>query len=317
MNLQERERLFKLGYYNLDRNENLDDVLRTELRLICQKMEFPISNYPDYPQFIDQLSSFLDISSTNFMVTCGCTEAIKITMDAFIRSGTKALVLKPTYSSAVDYLKSLDADIFSVPPPETIDELYDIINYTGTEFVYLCNPNNPTGTKYDSLEKLALTKARIFVDESYYEFGGTSALKLATQASNIIVGRSFSKAWGLAGLRMGLLISNQRFIFELTPFKLKAGVNVIGVGVLSELLNNYKLISDSVKRVKAGGDYMRFEITKRGWRIFNEPNVNFIWSDIPSKDLNELKVLHKVIEGRTCFSILPKPQAEAIFKFQQ
>ncbi len=315
MDLNKREQLFKLGFYNLDRNENLDRVFRKQLDTIVAK-SLSVSDYPDYPQFLKRLSSFLGISPTNFTITCGCTEAIKMTMDRHISSGTPALVLEPTYQFAVDYLQTLDAHVYSLPYDATLDEIVDTIRKEEIEFVYLCNPNNPTGTKFNSLEKLANLKATIFVDESYHEFAGVSSMRLATQTKNIIVGRSFSKAWGLAGLRLGLLISNDEYVYGLTPYKLKASVNSVAVRVANELVNNYKWVSESVERIKRGGDFMRCEIEERGWKVFNEPNVNFIWCDIPPQFLDELNILYKTIEGKQCITTVPLEQAEEIFRFR-
>lgn len=317
MNLEKREQLFRLGFYNLDRNENLDITYLKQVDGLLKNGSGLASFYPDYPQFTNRLSSFLGISPSNFLVTCGCTEAIKMVMDASADNFRKSMAFTPTYKGAIDYFQQQSGGFYSVPVTDDIDKVCRTIEKSGMEFVYLCNPNNPTGTLLKNLEKLADLNAVIFIDEAYFEFGGVSAIKLAIQSPNIIVGRSFSKAWGLAGLRIGLLIANEDMIQELSRYKLKANVNTVGVRVLTELLNNYQWVSDSVKRIKEGGEYMRFEITKKGWKVFNEPNVNFIWSDIPSAYLDELKVIYKVIEGKTCITTMPKDQAEAIFKFHE
>lgn len=316
MNLEKREQLFRLGYYNLDRNENLDVTYLKQVDAILKSGSGLASFYPDYPQFMNRLSSFLGISPLDFTITCGCTEAIKIAADAANRC-SRVLTVEPTYNWAVDYFRKTGSPTYSIPANTTTENICKVAKNMGADFVYLCNPNNPTGNVYKNLEQLCDLKAIVFIDESYFEFGGVSAIKIAPQAQNIIVGRSFSKAWGLAGLRLGVAVANQEIIQQLNEHKLKASVNTVGVRVLSELLNNYQWVSDSVKRIKEGGEYMRFEITKKGWKIFNEPNVNFIWSDIPPKDLDELKVLYKVIDGKTCITTMPIDQAEAIFKFHE
>lgn len=319
MDLVKREHLFKLGYYNLDRNENLDKIYLSQLDNIFKKHTSAASTYPDYPAFINRVSSFFRISPKEVVPTCGCTEAIRIVMDAFVDSGTDVLVLEPTYESAVSYLKTLDASIHSLPHDTPMDEIISYIKNRGIEFFYLCNSNNPTGTVYnfEELKKLVKCKATIFIDESYFEFCNVTAIPLIFNSPNIIIGRSFSKAWGLAGMRTGLLISNEDTIRDLTPFKLKAAVNSVSIKVITELMNNYNLVSDSIKRIKAGNEYIRDNLIKIGASVDNDIHGNFILTGISTEELDTLKVLYKVVNDKVCISAVPIEQAEEIFKFQR
>jgi len=319
MDLVKREQLFKLGYYNLDRNENLDKIYLSQLDNILKKHTLSGATYPDYPAFINRISSFFRISQKEVIPTCGCTEAIKVVMDAFVSSGTEVLVLEPTYESAVSHLKTLDASIHSLPYNTPMDEIVSYLKDKRIRFFYLCNSNNPTGTVYsfEDLAKLVKSKAIIFMDESYFEFCDVTALPLIFHSPNIIIGRSFSKAWGLAGLRAGLLISNEEMIRDLTPLKLKASVNSIAVKVITEIMNNYNLVADSVKRIKAGNKYIRDNLIKNGISIDNDIHGNFILAGISTEELDTLRVLYKTVGDKVCISAIPVEQAEAIFKFQQ
>lgn len=319
MDLSKREQLFKAGYYNLDRNENLDRVYLKQLDEIFKKCSSLVSVYPDYPKFTLRLASFFGVSPHQIIPTCGCTEAIKIAGDFLIDTGGSVLVLDPTYQSAVSYFETLDANIHTIPADSTMDEIVEYINKNDIEFFYLCNPNNPTGGVFelDDLKKLANCNAYIFVDESYAEFClyGTTAKSLIHTNPNIIIGRSFSKAWGLAGLRVGLLIGNEETIAQLSPFKLKAGVNSVAVRIISELMDNYKLISESVERIQIGDDYIRRLLLVEGHSVDNAPHVNFILSDIPSQLLDDNRILYKTVGDRQCFTSVPAEQAQEIFKF--
>lgn len=318
MDLLKREQLFKMGYYNLDRNENLDKIYLEQLDDIFKKCSSLVSVYPDYPKFTLRLASFYGLSPQEVLPVCGCTEAIKIAADCFIDTGAEVLTLAPTYQSAIDYFRLIDAQIYYLPYHTSIDEIRFYISKNNIKFFYLCNPNNPTGTyfKLEDLKKLADCECVIFIDESYFEFCDATAIPLIKSTDNIIIGRSFSKAWGLAGLRAGVLISNKEMLEELSTYKLKASTNSLAVRVISELMDNYKMISDSVKRIKVGNDYMRKLFRSKGYMVYNEPNVNFLTCDIPSTDLDAIRVLHKVVDGKQCITVVPADQAEKIFKFQ-
>ena len=318
MDLLKREQLFKMGYYNLDRNENLDKIYLEQLDDIFKKYSSQVSVYPDYPKFTLRLSSFFGVSPQEILPVCGCTEAIKIAADCFIDTGADVLVLAPTYESAITYFRLLDAHIHYLPYWSDVDKIKFYISKNNIKFVYLCNPNNPTGTYYtcEQLRELSSCETVIFIDESYFEFCDSTAIPLIKSTDNFIIGRSFSKAWGLAGLRTGVLISNKEMLEELSTYKLKASTNSLAVKVVSELMDNYKMISNSVSRIKVGNDYMRRLFKSKGYTVYNEPNVNFLTCDIPSADLDAIRVLHKVVDGKQCITVVPADQAEKIFKFQ-
>lgn len=317
MDLIKRELLFKSGYYNLDRNENTDAEYLEQLNKIQRKINV-VNVYPDYPEFTKKVASFFQVESDEVLLTCGCTEAIKIVGDYLVQRVIDVLVLNPTYESAVSYLKLLGANIHTLPAESSMDDIVKYINENDIKFFYLCNPNNPTGTLYDleELKKLRLCRALVFIDESYFEFCGVTAIPLIKSTWNIIVGRSFSKAWGLAGLRAGLLISSREVIQRFTPYKLKASFNIVAIQMITELIKKYGLVLNSVERLKEGDTWLRRSLKECGYTIYNEPNVNFIVSDVTPKRLNDLNVLYKMVGDRTCIAVAPVEQAKKIFKFQ-
>lgn len=316
MNLNQRELLFKSGYYNLDRNENTDAEYLEQLAKIQKKVV--VNAYPDYPEFTKKVASFFQVEPEEVMLTCGCTEAIRIACDQYAPPGVNVLYLEPTYESAVSYLKNLPVYHYTLPDKTPMDDIVKFIHEKNIRFFYLCNSNNPTGTIYplEELRKLTKCSATTFIDESYFEFNGITALPLIKSAWNIVVGRSFSKAWGLAGLRAGLIFSKPGMIKDMTNYKLKASFNAVSIQVITELIKKYGLVLNSIERLKEGDKWLRKSLTECGYTIYNEPNVNFIVSDVTPKRLNDLKVLYKMVGDKTCIAVLPVEQAKKIFKFQ-
>ena len=317
MNLNQRELLFKSGYYNLDRNENIDAEYLEQLAKIQKKLNV-VNAYPDYPEFTKKVASFFQVEPDEVMLTCGCTEAIKIAVDQYALPGNNILYLEPTYSGAVDYLKKVPGYLYTLPGNTPMDDIVKFINEKDIRFFYLCNPNNPSGKLFslDELRKLEKCSAVTFIDESYFEFSGVTALPLIKSAWNIVIGRSFSKAWGLAGLRAGLIFSRPGMIKDMTNFKLKASFNAVSIQIITDLMKKYGLVLSSIERIKEGDKWLRKSLIECGYTIYNEPNVNFLVTDVTPKRLNDMKVLYKMVGDKTCFAVIPKSQAQKIFKFQ-
>ena len=317
MDLIKREQLFNEGFYPLDRNENLDPEYNNFVSEIVKKNSTCIQNYPDYSIFTKKLSDFLGIDFENIMITCGCTEAIKIIADYYVSWGTYVLVLEPTYDWAVKYFEQLGANIATIQSNTSVDEIINYINNNHIEIFYLCNPHHPTGTVYSEkdLRKLIDCKTIIFIDEAYCEFSKSTFIYDAIKSNNVYVGRTFSKAWGLAGLRLGLLIANEKLLKLVLPFKLKASVNNLVVKVASELLNNSENMKNSVKNILKGNLYMREGFERLGYKVYSELTVNFIYSNFPSEKLTGLKILHKIKENNTVITCPSFKIATDIFKW--
>jgi histidinol-phosphate aminotransferase len=118
----------------------------------------------------------------------------------------------------------------------------------------ICSPNNPTGTfmiKKDIEEVINSSNGLVIVDEAYIQFGGESVIKLINKYNNLIILRTFSKVFGLAGLRIGLMISNKEIITELSKVKLPYNLNILTLTTLEIMMDypefNTKRILDERK----------------------------------------------------------------------
>jgi len=167
----------------------------------------------------EKLAKIHGVEPESIIITGGSTEGLKITGLTFAHSGGEIIAGQPTFLAMMDYAKGWDATINWVPVGE--DKGYDLNEIekrisSKTKLVFLCNPNNPTGTLLpaDALTDFCNSvsdRTIVFSDEAYYDFieedHYPSMDALVRQGKNVIVSKTFSKVYGLAGTRIGYLIA--------------------------------------------------------------------------------------------------------------
>ncbi len=165
------------------------------------------------------------VTPEHILITVGSTEALKITALAYSLNGGEVIAGEPTFETMLYYAENFGAHVNRVPVnSETLvldlDEMEKRI--TGnTRLIFLCNPNNPTGTilpsdQLRSFCESASKKTMVFSDEAYYDYitepGYPSMVELVKDNQNVIVSRTFSKVYGLAGIRLGYLVARPDII---------------------------------------------------------------------------------------------------------
>ena len=189
----------------LSRNENPygpSPRVRTALQ------DVPLHRYPDSRPFIKSLSEYTGFSREEIVIGAGMDEIITTICRIFLGQGDSALIPVPTYNfygqaamlcgALPIYQPRQDDYSVSRPVPERI------------KMAFLCSPNNPTGNALREENVRAVvegTDAIVFLDEAYAEFAERSLIGLVREYDNLVVGRTLSKAFGLAGLRLGYAVA--------------------------------------------------------------------------------------------------------------
>lgn len=212
--------------------------------------------YEGYDVLHEKIADYCNVESRNIYATNGGDEAIGLLVTLF---GRKMLVPIPTYNEYEYIGKSRNSEI-RYKNCMGDDNSYSL-NYTKADLkwatlVWICNPNNPTGSiipRNDILWVLNNTNAIVAVDEAYYEFAGNSVIDLIMKYKNLVVLRTFSKGFGLAGLRLGYMVSNPSRISNLKVAAQEFNVNRIakaaGIAALSSL-DYYKKRIAAMKRLR-------------------------------------------------------------------
>ncbi|HVN22113.1 MAG TPA: histidinol-phosphate transaminase [Dongiaceae bacterium] len=225
----------------LDFNENTTGCSPRVLARLRTLGSDDLARYPERQATEAVVAKFLGIDESELLLTNGVDEAIHLLCQAYLDAGDEALIVVPTYSMYRIYMSAAGAEVISVPAGVDFqfpaDELQASISER-TRLIAVANPNNPTGTfvEIDYLLEIARSAptAAILVDEAYFEFFGKTILPCRRDFPNIFVTRTFSKAYGLAGLRIGVLIGDVDQMSSLRRVCSPYNVNAVALACLPE-----------------------------------------------------------------------------------
>lgn len=263
------------GAVLLNFNENPLGPSPKALSAIVQNGLTGANRYNNIYPLIDNLAQHHDVSEKNLLLGCGSTEFLHIAPWTYLKEGHNLVLPEPSYGWSAGVAASMGADIARVPLLE--DGSIDIARLLkavdrNTRLVYIANPNNPTGAglTLDEVNELVTAlpdDAVLLVDEAYSQFlpREETSIDLVKKGAPVIVARTFSKAFGLAGLRLGYAIAPEEVIEKLKTFWLwdlgiNAAVNVAAPAALADTdhVNTY------IRTVDAGLAYLREGLTDLG-----------------------------------------------------
>lgn len=222
-----------------------------------------LSLYPDYRGAVIETAAFLGVDPDRVLLTNGLDEGILLTSIAYLGVQTPAALVEqgapftapsgqpeivvalPAFEPYVSCAHGMGARVVEVPPgPDFAFPVDGIIKAItpNTRIVYVNNPNNPSGAVIpkEAIRQViaAAPHALVFVDEAYHDFMGDNFLGEAPQYPNVIVGRTFSKAHGLAGMRIGVLIASPEVLAPIRPVTPLFNLNVVAVAALRAALTD-------------------------------------------------------------------------------
>ncbi|MCW8848662.1 MAG: histidinol-phosphate transaminase [Melioribacteraceae bacterium] len=244
----------------MDANENsLGSVFKDENKL-------ELNRYPDPNQnkLREKLSAYLGVSSSKLFFGVGSDEIIDLLIRIFCEpKKDSVLIPQPTYGMYQVACEINDVKVIEVPLGKGFQ--LDVNNtlkavQKNSKIIFLCSPNNPTGnllTRKSILEILNKFKGIVVVDEAYIDFSEkNSSIKLLDKYENLVITRTFSKAWGLAGLRCGYSIANESITNLLFKVKAPYNMNKLTASAVLEALSNTKQKDNFVKKLNLEKDFL-------------------------------------------------------------
>src|SRR5262245_29246729 len=202
------------------------------------------NRYPDrsYDGLLDRLAALHKVQANQVALGAGSTEILKMAAFAFTGPGKKLVMASPTFEAIGAYGEAVKADVVKVPLAASyahqLEQMAEAVGKNGG-LIYICNPNNPTGslTPRRSLENFIRTlPANVYVlmDEAYHDFVPVSAdyisfLQTPVDPDRVIVARTFSKIYGMAGLRLGYGVASAKTIRLMMPHKLDDSANILAL----------------------------------------------------------------------------------------
>jgi histidinol-phosphate aminotransferase len=261
------------GLLRLDFNENTLGCSPRVLRAIEQYLnpEFP-TIYPEYEDARNRMGAFFGVPGDRLVFCDGTDEAIALIAHTYVDPGDEVVVAWPTFPIFRLYTELAGGVLRMVSYREPdldypLEEVLDAIS-PRTRAVMVANPNNPTAGAIGLREIEAILKraprAAVLIDEAYFDFHGVTALGLLDRYANLFVSRTFSKAYGLAGLRVGCLISHPEAIAACHKGQSPYSVNSLGIVCALEAVEDHEYIENYVREVFAARELLLAGLDRLG-----------------------------------------------------
>ena len=257
--------------------------------ILAQLSRNHMNLYPDITarELRDKLSKYTGQSPDHILVTNGSDDALKLIINTYVKPGGKVIVPVPTYSHFLVFAQAQGGDILEIEYDDPFvvqwEKLFETTSLN-PELYYLPSPSNPTGILYlfPQVARLAelAPQSIILVDEAYFEFSQKSVVELVNSWPNIVVTRTFSKAFGMAGLRIGYVIGHPHVIEDLSRLHNPKSVNTISQAAAIGALKDIEYTMRYVESVNEAKEFLLKELDKLGVEAKGTP-ANYVMIKVP------------------------------------
>jgi histidinol-phosphate aminotransferase len=270
----------------MDFNENTAGASPRVLQCLRELSLEHLARYPERESVEFKLADFFQVQAEELLLTNGVDEAIHLVCETFLERDDQAVIVVPTFgiyelfvgatgAKAIPVLAKQD---FAFPTEEVLANLND-----HTRLIVIANPNNPTGQVASRTDLLGIAhaapRAAILIDEAYFEFYGETLLDQIGRVPNLFVARTFSKAYGLAGLRIGALMGAAEQISAVRRAASPYNVNSVALACLPAALDDQDFVQHYVEEVRQGRERLQNEL--RSLHISYWPShANFVLANL-------------------------------------
>lgn len=276
---------------DLSDNTNLWGTPPSVTRLLGQAAARGVSSYPDaYSESLKAaIAAYAGVNASQIATGAGSDDILDCAFRALAVAGARVAHIAPTFVMAPTFARTNGLETIAVPLTESYDANVDALLATNAQIIYLCSPNNPTGgllsrTAVESI--LERAPGFVIVDEAYMEFAGTTVVDLVAKYDRLLITRTFSKAFGLAGLRVGYGIGSPEIVAELEKARGPYKVNGLGAyAVRVALDSDLDWIRTHVALAVAGREELRNALATRGIDSIAS-SANFLFA--PFKDASAI-----------------------------
>jgi histidinol-phosphate aminotransferase len=269
----------------LDWNEStnkIDNYIKDSLIDFVKKGDLNLYGDIECTDLNNKLAEVIGVEQTCMTFFNGSDSALNICFEALLDDGDKVLTIEPEYSQVSTFIHMKGGVkcsylLKTIEKPQILD-INDSIK--GTKIFYFSNPNNPIGFYFDKneIENLLISNQNtmFFIDEAYYEFCGSSAIDLISKYSNLIIFRTFSKAFGLAGIRLGYIISNSRNVSVINKIRNGKEVSSIAQIAATAALIHYDQIQNRIAELVEVRDWFFYQLNELPNYIVFPSSANFL-----------------------------------------
>ena len=308
------KRNFRLGL-RADRNEKVENWPINIFRNIFNKIkphEFTAYyNTGEISKLKKKITKYFGLNGENFVINHGGDGVIKEFLLLHHKKNLRVLLNGNNYEMYKVYFRALKINFFEVGYLHNFNEknIFKLDkksftkNIKKSDIVFFTNPNQISNfdLSLNDIKKLCVKYPgkTFFIDESYYDFGHFSFIKLTNRYKNIFVMRSITKTFGLASARVGFLIAHKDTIKSFKALETPYPISLFSGKCLKYFLENKKLIRSYNHQVKIGREYICKELTKMKYRVHNS---NGLSAFIYFKTFNEIEKIHKFLLNRYIYT---------------
>ncbi len=296
------------GLWRLDRNEDPQGWAKEHLQDVLDTVTADdLAAYPDSQPLQAAIAQWAGVSEDCVIISHGSTEGLRLIFETYLDDTTHVIHLDPTYSLYELYEMIQGCSVTKIPyvfQRATVDlaktwaHLLDAVSSRPGSLVIFANPDQPLGATRSLKDLTALADAAqsvgsiLIVDEAYHFFGAESALPLLRTHSNTMVVRTFSKAFGLAGIRIGYILSNASIIQELTALQLAVPPSGLSLKLALSSIQRSPDFEQRAQEIAEGRDWLDTHLRSRGIKALPSKG-NFLLIPCPSHD-DALNVIEEI-----------------------
>jgi len=270
----------------MDFNENTVGASPRVLHCLRELTLEQLARYPERESVELSLAEFFRVRSEELLLTNGVDEAIHLICETFLEPDDQAVIVVPTFgiyelfvgATGAQPVPVLAKQEFAFPTEDVLANLND-----RTRLVVIANPNNPTGQVASRADLLRIAhtapRAAILIDEAYFEFYGETLLDQIGRLPNLFVARTFSKAYGLAGLRIGALMGSAEQISAVGRVASPYNVNSVALACLPAALHDQSFVQHYVDEVRQGRERLQDTLRSLGIRYWPS-HANFVLANL-------------------------------------
>jgi histidinol-phosphate aminotransferase len=281
----------------LDFNENTLACSPKVREALAQISAGALTKYPEREPVEALVAKHLGLKAEQAVLTNGVDEAIHVLFETFLEAGDELLLPVPTYTMYEVYASATDAHVVTVQAADDLVFPFELLMAaisSRTKVIAIANPNSPSGSVATREQLLELARraaqAVVLVDEAYFHFHGQTVMDLVGAVPNLFVARTFSKAYGLAGLRLGLLAGPEELMRWVRRVLSPYSVNSLALACLPAALEDTAYLEWYVGEVIVARS--EFEAALDAAKIRRWPSrANFILVDIGAKHAEFVRLM--------------------------
>ena len=287
----------------LNQNENPFDFPTDLKEEVFQR--FKTREWSRYPDFVpdsvrERLAEFSGWHRNGVLVGNGSNELLQATLMVLVDNGTKVVIPTPTFTVYALIAAILGAEVIRIPLNSdmsyNVDELISESERSGAGVLIINTPNNPTGSVIQNKELRRILEefsGHVLLDEAYFEFWGHSGLELLEEHPRLIITRTFSKAMGMAGLRVGYLLAHEDLVSEISKAKLPYNVNQFSLTAVEVAVENKERFRSAIETVLKERDRLAGELNRiSGIKVYPS-KANFLLVEVPFEPKEIFEALYR------------------------